>query len=181
MSGEDGIDREAVEQAVLHHRQRASAAFLGGLEDQHHGTVELSVQGEVPRGGQQHGGVPVVPTSVHAALVATGVREAVVFLQRQRVHVGTQSDGSLALASANDTHDPSAADPADDGYPPTLQQPGDPRSRALLREAKFRMRVQIAPDRDELRQMGFDVGDHRSASSKPATTFATLAPSTSSA
>ena len=106
VDAEHGITGKAVEQAVLHHGARAGvAAFLGRLEDEHHGAVEVAVRGQVLRRAQQHGGVPVMAAAVHAAADGEPVREAVVLGHGQRVHVGAQAHGLLAAAGAQDADD----------------------------------------------------------------------------
>ena len=74
---EDGLHRELVEQAVLHHLARAAAAFFGRLEHQVHGAVEVAVLAQMLGRRQQHRGVAVVAAGVHLAGVRARVREAV--------------------------------------------------------------------------------------------------------
>ena len=88
----DLLDAEALHHAVLDHRAAAAAAFLGRLEDDHGGAVEIARLGEVLRGAQQHGGVAVMAAGVHLAGRLGGVGQAGRLVDRQRVHVGAQAD-----------------------------------------------------------------------------------------
>ena len=65
MHAEHFLDAEPIEQTVPQHRPRAGAALLGRLEDHHGGSGEITRFGEVFRGTEQHGGVPIMPAGVH--------------------------------------------------------------------------------------------------------------------
>ena len=121
MRGEDGVHRKALEQAVGHHSQGAGAALLGRLEDQHDGAVELRMQGQVPRRSQQHRRVAVVAAGMHSARVTAGVVETVVLFHRQRIHVGAQADGALALAPLKNANNACAPHTSHHRNAPTLQ------------------------------------------------------------
>ena len=179
MRGEDGVHRKALEQAVGHHRQGAGAALLGRLEDQHDGAVELRMQGQVPRCSQQHRRVAVVAAGMHSARVTAGVVETVVLFHRQRIHVGAQTDGALALAALQNAHNTGAPDASHHRNTPVLQQLGHTGGRALFGKAQLRMGVQVAADGHEFRCAVLDVTNHDYSPSKPVSTFATLTPSTS--
>ena len=181
MRGEDGIHRKTLEQAVGHHRQGTGAALFGRLEDQHDGAVELRMQGQVPRRSQQHRRMAVVAAGMHSARVLAGMGEAVVLFHRQRIHVGAQTDGALALAALQNAHNTGAPDASHHRNTPTLQQLGHTGGRALFGKAQLRMCVQVAADGHELRRAVLDVANHDSFPSKPVSTFATLTPSTSTA
>ena len=88
----DLLDAEALHQAVLDHRVAAAAAFLGRLEDHHRRAVEIARLGEIFRGAQQHGGVPVMAAGMHLAGDLGRVGHVGRLLDRQRVHVGAQAD-----------------------------------------------------------------------------------------
>ena len=88
----DGVARKPLEQPVLQHRQRTAGAFLGGLEDEIDGAVEIAGLRQVLRGTKQHGGVAVVAAGVHAAGVLADVGDVVDLQHRQRVHVRAQPD-----------------------------------------------------------------------------------------
>ncbi len=89
----DGIAGEAVEQPFLHHHPAAAAAFLGRLEDEVDGAVEVPRLGKVPRGAEQHRRVPVMPAGMHLSGVGGTVRDVARLLHRQAVHVGAEADG----------------------------------------------------------------------------------------
>ena len=72
----DLLDAEALHQPVLDHLAAAAAAFLGRLEDDDGGAVEVPGLGEVLRGAEQHRGVAVVAAGVHRAGGGRGVGEA---------------------------------------------------------------------------------------------------------
>ena len=67
MHAVDLLHAEAVHQPVLDHGLAAAAAFLGGLEDDDRGAVEIAGLGEIARGAEQHRGVPVMAAGVHLA------------------------------------------------------------------------------------------------------------------
>ena len=89
---------EFLEQAVLDHRARAAETFLGRLEDEMHGAVEIACLGEIARGAEQHRGVAVMTAAMEAAGNGRAPFQVGVLLHRQRVHVGAQAD-ALAAAS----------------------------------------------------------------------------------
>ena len=64
---EHRLHRELLEQAVLDHLARAAAAFLGRLEDQVDGAVEVAVLRQMLGGREQHRRVAVVAARVHLA------------------------------------------------------------------------------------------------------------------
>ena len=70
VNAEDGFHRKELEQAILDHLARTAAAFLGRLEHQVDGAIEIAVRGQVFGGGQQHRGVAVVAAGVHLAGIA---------------------------------------------------------------------------------------------------------------
>src|ERR1044072_2550241 len=63
--GGNGIPGEFSEQAVLEHLARAATAFLGRLEDEVHGALEVALLAQHLGRTQQHGGVSVVAAGVH--------------------------------------------------------------------------------------------------------------------
>jgi hypothetical protein len=64
------LHRELLEQAVVHHLARAAAAFLGRLENQVDGAVEVAMVRQVMGCAQQHRGMAVVAACMHLAGVA---------------------------------------------------------------------------------------------------------------
>jgi hypothetical protein len=77
---------------LLDHHPAAAFVLFGGLEDEIRRAVEVAQLAQGFGGTQQHGGMPVVATGVHAPLVRRVMREGVQFAERQGVHVGTQTD-----------------------------------------------------------------------------------------
>ncbi len=67
MHAEHGLDRELVEQPLLHHDASAALVLLGGLEDEMHDAVEIARLGEIFGGAEQHGRVAVMAAGVHLA------------------------------------------------------------------------------------------------------------------
>ncbi len=100
---------EFLEQAVLDHGAGAAEAFLGRLEDQMHGAVEVAGFGEVARGAEQHRGVAVMAAAVEAAGDGGAPFQVGVLLHRQRVHVGAQANALAAVALALDHPDHAGA------------------------------------------------------------------------
>ena len=97
---------KALEQAVRDHRLGAGVALLARLEDAVDRAVEALGLVQVLRRREEHRRVPVVAAAVHAALVARLVRELVLLLHRQRVHVGAQADrASVVVARTRDHRD----------------------------------------------------------------------------
>ena len=142
----DGVAGEALEQAVLQHGLGAAAAFLGGLEDEVDGAVEVARFGQVFGGAEQHGGVAVVAAGVHAAGDLAGVRQAGGFLHRQRVHVGAQADRGLAVAVAQHADDAGLADAAMHLDAPLLQFARDQVGGAEFLQPEFGMGMDVAAD-----------------------------------
>ena len=58
--------------------------------------------------------MPVVAAAMHDAGVARAVREIVLFVQGEGIHVGAQTNGARAVALAQDADDPGASEPAVD-------------------------------------------------------------------
>ena len=58
---------EAVEQAVFDHRAGTGVALFTGLKNQTRGAAKLPRLHQIARRADQHGGVAVVPASVHQA------------------------------------------------------------------------------------------------------------------
>ena len=145
-----GVAGKAFEQAVLQHRQRAADAFLGRLEDEVDGAVEVARLREVLRRAQQHRGVAVMTAGVHPAGVLAGVRQVGGLQDRQRVHVGAQAHRGFAIAVAQHADHAGLADAAMHLDAPFLQLVGHQLRRAVFLQAKLRMGVDIAADGDKL-------------------------------
>ena len=87
------------EQALLNHHSAAGLVLFGRLEDEAHGAPKPARLGQVAGGTEQHRRVPIVAAGVHLAGPRRAMREVVALFQRQRVHVGAQTDrGTLADA-----------------------------------------------------------------------------------
>src|SRR6185437_8739324 len=96
----DFVAGKFFEQAVLDHGAGAAKAFLGGLEDEVHGAVEIAGFGEVARSAEQHRGVAVMAAAVKAARNGRAPAQIGMLLHRQRIHVGAQPDPLIAAALA---------------------------------------------------------------------------------
>src|SRR5690606_37159745 len=97
------------------------------------------------------------------------VAELVELLQRQRVHVGAQSDGARPPATQR-PHDPGAADAGGDLEPPGTQLIGDQRRGPGLGVGELRMGVDVPADQRDLGREPDDLLDqlHRSVSPRAA-------------
>src|SRR6185369_9958357 len=129
---------------------RAAEAFLGGLEDEMHGAVEIFGLGQIARGTEQHGGVAVMAAAVEAAGNRRAPFQVGILFHRQRVHVGAQADalaaGALTLEHADHAGAAEAAMYLD---APSLQLLRDDAGSAYFLEADLGMGMQIASDRGE--------------------------------
>src|SRR5260370_6603539 len=164
-------DMEALHQAVLYHGPAAAAALLRRLENHNCGAREIAGLGQIARGAEQHGGVPVVPAGVHLAGYGGLVWNIVGLKDGQRIHVGAQADymAALAPASADDAHDAGAADAGDDLIASeALELVGHRASRAMDIVKNLRVRVDVAPPGGDVAvEIGDAVDDgHGSSSSR---------------
>ncbi len=103
--------------------------------------------GEMPRRAEQHGRVAVVAAGVHAAFVARAMRELVLLVDVQRVHVGAQADRARTRARAQRADHAGAADAAMDFETEGREPVGHERRRAHFLERGLGMGVQVAPPR----------------------------------
>ena len=150
----DEIAGETLEQAVLQHLQRTANAFLGRLEDEVDGAVEVAGLRQVLRRAEQHGGVAVMAAGMHAAGVLAGVRQAGRLQDRQRVHIGAQSDRGLAVAVAQHANDAGLADAAMHLDAPFLQLARDEIRGAVFLQPEFGMGVDVSANSRQLRLEG---------------------------
>ena len=156
----DFVAGKFLEQPVLDHRARAAEAFLGRLEDEMHGAVEVLGFGKIARGAEQHGGVAVMAAAVEAAGNGRAPFQIGIFFHRQRVHVGAQPNTFAARAVALEHADHAgAAEAAMHLDAPLRQLVGDDAGGSHFLEADFRMRVKIAADRGEFVGKAFDAVD----------------------
>ena len=112
VQGEHFLDVPAGHQPVIAHGFCASAAFFGGLKDQHRRAVEIARLSQTLCGAQQHRRVSIVPARMHPAGNLRRVGKACRFFDWKSIHVGAQSDylaGGLA-SSRDDTDDTADAD-----------------------------------------------------------------------
>ncbi|MEH2616387.1 hypothetical protein V1285_001333 [Bradyrhizobium sp. AZCC 1620] len=151
---------EFLEQAVLDHGARAAEAFLGGLEDEMDGAVEVFRLRQIARGAEQHGGVAVMAAAVEAAGNRRAPFQVGILFHRQRVHVGAQPDALAATALALEHADHAgAAEPAMHLDAPSLQLLRDDTGGAHFFEADLGMSMQIASDRGEFFGIAVDAVD----------------------
>src|SRR5512143_734835 len=89
------------------------------------------------------------------------MREAVLLLHRQRVHVGAQADRTSAprVAAGYDCDHARSSDSSVVLDAQRAQLLGDDLRRAVLVETELRMHVQVAPQRGELGVPALDVLD----------------------
>ncbi|MNL02319.1 hypothetical protein D3C87_1228200 [compost metagenome] len=134
---EQRIAGETFEQAIGEHRFGATLAFFGRLENQGQGAVELTGCRQITCGAQQHGGVTVMPASVHASLMLAAVRGAGIFDDRQCVHVRPNPEFARAAAVAQDTDHASLADAGMHLVAPRFEGSGHQCRGAVFLEAEF--------------------------------------------
>ena len=140
----DGLHGELLEQAVLHHDPAAAFVFLGRLEDEVNGALELAGLGQVAGGAKQHGRVAVVAAGVHFSWGLRLVGDVARLLDEERVHVGAQPHRRpVARAKRADDAGPRQAPVHGDAE--FIQQPGDDAGRALLFEGCLGVGVQVPP------------------------------------
>ncbi len=146
---ENGFHGKAVEEPVLDHLAGASAAFFGRLEDQVDRAIKGSLACQHLRGGEQHGGVPVVAAGMHLAGMLTGMGKGVEFGHGQRVHVGAQAHApaaGAAIATMHHAHHAGHAQPTVYFNPPLGQLGGHDVGGSDLLVAQLGVGMQVAPD-----------------------------------
>jgi hypothetical protein len=154
----DCITRKSVEQALLQHHAGATATFFRRLEDEMHRPVETPRACEMACGTEQHRGVAVVTATMMYTGMPTGVREVRLLGDRERVHVSTQTNVPLAAPITQRTDDAGASETFVNLHVEPAQLGGDDARRAPLLERKFRVRMQIAPQRNQLWHQIVDIG-----------------------
>ena len=104
MHAKHGLHGALVEHAVFDHFASAATTFFGGLENQINGAIKIAVVGQMLGSRQQHGGVAIVPASVHFSFVLAGMCKGVEFLHGQGVHIGSEAHTSAASAAITAVH-----------------------------------------------------------------------------
>ena len=140
----------------------AAAAFLGRLEDEVGGAVEVARLGEVARRAEQHGGVAVVAAGVHAAGVRRACAEAAGLVHRQAVHVGAQADAAAAggLSALDDADHAGLREAAMDFDAPGLRACSATRSEVRFSSKReLGVGVDVAADLGQLGVIAADVLD----------------------
>ena len=143
----------AFEQAIVEHRLGAGAAFLCRLEDEHDAAVEIARLAQVSRGAEQHRRVPVVAAGVHLTLDFRGMRQASRLDDRQRIHIGANTDhfARSVFLAVNNRDDAGAPDPRRDLVTAvSLQSLDDDACGAMQIIKHFRIRMEIAAYFNEL-------------------------------
>ena len=102
--GEDGVAGEALEQPLFDHARAAVQHLFRRLENQVQRAVEIARLRQVACRAEQHRGVAVVAAGVHAVGHAAAPGFAVVFLDRQGVHIGAQAEAFNAVAHPQPPH-----------------------------------------------------------------------------
>ncbi len=140
---EDRIHREALEQTVLDHGDRAAHDFFGGLEDQVDRAVERTSARQVLRSPQQHGAMTVMTAGMRLAFDGALVVAVIRLLHGEGVGIGTQADRLLAVAAAHPGHHARLADAFGDLVSPLPQQAGDVAGRLVLVERDLGVAVHV--------------------------------------
>ena len=122
---EHRFHREPLEEPVPDHGLRTAAAFLGGLEHEVHGAVEVPLSSQVLGGPEQHRRVTVVSAGMHPTRMPAGVQEPVLLGDRQRVDVCTQPDRTRRAAVPQHADDPCPGEPAVHLDAPALERSRD--------------------------------------------------------
>ncbi len=152
------VRRETHEESIVDHGFRTGVALLPRLEDEVRRAVEIARLVQVTRSREQHRRVSIVAAAVHPAVVTRFVRELVFLLHRQRVHVGTQADGTAAgvRPAANHRNDTGLADSGVVLDSECRESFADDFRGSVLLEAQLRMHVQVAAHG---REFGVPAGD----------------------
>ena len=143
MNAKHGVHREALEQPILDHRNRAAHDLFGRLEDQVDGAIEGPRARQVLGRAQQHRAVTVVATGVGLALDGAFVIAVDHLLHCQRIRVGAQTDRPGAVATTHAGDDPRLPDPLGDFVTPLAKQAGDVAGGVLFVERDFRVAVHV--------------------------------------
>ena len=167
----DFLDAEALHQPVLDHGLAAGTPLLRRLEDHDRRAGKIARLGEIARRAEQHGGMAIVAAGVHLAGHRRLIWEIVRLLDRQRIHVGAQSDDSAAIVPLAAADHPDHAGAADAGHhlvaAEALELLGHGSRGAMHVVQQLRMGVDVVPPGGDLAmQVGDAVDDrHRISSS----------------
>ncbi len=153
---EHGIDGKLFEQPVLNHRLGTCATFLSRLEDEHDRAIELAVLSQMFRRAEQHGGVAVVSTCVHASFVLRSMSERVDLGDRQCVHIGAQTHVSLTRAAFQHPDDAGLSHAAMYFQTPSFEIVGDQLCCADFFITQLGMRVDRSSQRFDFLVRRFD-------------------------
>ena len=146
----DGVGPGVIQCTGIDH-VLGTGVFLVRLEQEHDSTGDLfAVVRHQPRGRQQAGHVVVVAAGVHDAGVLGSERQTRLFLDGQRIDVGTHAE-SLARFSALQHADDACRQASAHFHAQRLQLVFDLLRRAEFLRAHFGMRVEIAAERDQVR------------------------------
>src|SRR5262249_8287935 len=159
----DFFDAEAVHQPILDHRLAAGAALLGRLENHDRSACEVARLGKILRGAEQHRGMTVVTAGMHLTRHRRLVRYLGGLLDRQRIHVGAQSDAtSASLAPADHADNAGAPDSRHHLVAAEALELIGNRSRSAMHIVeKFGMSMDIVPPGTDLALHGGNAVDDR--------------------
>ena len=139
------IAGEAFKQPIRQHGLRAAPAFFRRLENEMHRAIEIAGFRQITRGGQQHGGMPIMPAAMHLAFNAGFMREAIGFRHGQRIHIGTNPKPALAVPVPQHAYHTGLANAAMHLNPPGSEAFGNQRAGPHFLKPQFRMGVEITP------------------------------------
>jgi hypothetical protein len=144
------VDGEALEKPVLDHGPGAAVVFLGGLEYHPQSAGKLATCCQLSSGRQQDRRVPVMPAGMHLARDTAGIVEPCRFLDRQRIHVGSNCHRALAGPNAQRADDTGSPDASDYLIAPFPKVGAYQRRSLVLFISQLRRRMQPVAERDEV-------------------------------
>src|SRR5262245_14989880 len=98
-----------------------------------------------------HRDMPIMPTGMHHTRSLRAICDIVGFVDRQRVHVEAQQHSALArLSASHEADDTGFAHTGHHFIAKRAKLLGHNSRRANLLKSKLRVRMQVAPDRDQL-------------------------------
>ena len=126
-----------------------------------HGAFEIARLGEIARRAQQHRRVPVMAAGMHQPVMGRAVREIVVLLHRQAVHIGSEPDRAQRIAAPDRADNTGLGKPAMHLAAIFGELLRDDIAGPLLGEAELGMGVDVAADLGQLVEIIEDFGDDR--------------------